>query len=147
MADLAGDFLPPGSLVVSVTDGDGDQTWLRAQGPCLYSFPLVVLVDNGTASAAELFAGSMKSHGRAVLVGEATLGKGSAQALIPAPDGGAHYATTAICELPNGEAVQGTGVTPDIERRGLSRPPPPGFFEEVYPGAKGRGGGAITSSF
>jgi hypothetical protein len=66
--------------------GDGrrrDTVVIRAQGPCLYSFSLVVLVDKGTASAAELFAG-MKSHGRAIIAGQTTV---------------AHYATAPILLL------------------------------------------------
>jgi carboxyl-terminal processing protease len=116
--ELAGDFLPAGALVVTATDGDGDETAYRARGgggdP--YPFPLFLLVDGSTASAAEVFAGALRAHGRAVVVGERTHGKGSAQTLVAAlAEPSAHYATVAAFTLPNGEPIEGCGVRPDIE--------------------------------
>ena len=70
----------------------------------------------GTASAAEILAGCLKAHGRAVVVGERTYGKGSAQAVLPGDAGpGARYATVATFTLPDGEPVEGRGVLPDVE--------------------------------
>ena len=114
--ELAGDFLPLGALLVTLEDTDGDRTAYRSRRPQAYRHPVAILVDRGTASAAELFAGSLKSHGRAVLVGETTYGKGAGQRLFPAPEGsGARTATAASFTLPHGEAVEGRGVSPDIE--------------------------------
>ena len=110
---LAGDFLEQGSHLVTMTDVDGDDTLYRVREPQLYRFPLVLLVDRGTASAAELFAGCLKAHGRATVVGERTYGKGEAQALVASPEGGAVYGTVARFTLPGGLEVQG-GVEPDL---------------------------------
>ncbi len=112
---LAGDFLAEGAVVVTATDGDGDETVYRARRGEAYAFPLVLLVDHLTASAAEIFAGSLQAHGRAVVVGERTYGKGSAQQLLPAA---ARYATVAALTLPGAPAlpIEGRGVQPDVDR-------------------------------
>jgi carboxyl-terminal processing protease len=112
--ELAGDFLEEGSVLVVATDDDGDETVHRARGGALYKFPLVVLVDRRTASAAEVFAGALQAHGRAFIVGEPSYGKGSAQALLSGIDHGVHYATVATLTLPNGAPIEGQGVTPDL---------------------------------
>jgi carboxyl-terminal processing protease len=110
---LAGDFLEPGSVLVTMTDPDGDETVYKARQPHPYAFPVAVLVDHGTASAAELFAGCLKAHGRAVVVGERTYGKGEAQAVVASPEG-AVYGTVASFTLPDGLRVHGAGVEPDL---------------------------------
>ena len=110
---LAADFLEAGSLVAVMTDGDGDETRYRAHGTQPHRFPLALLVDAGTASAAEIFAGSLQAHGRAVLVGDRTYGKGLAQAVVPSP-GGLRYETVATISLPDGRALQGTGLRPEL---------------------------------
>jgi carboxyl-terminal processing protease len=115
--ELAGDFVDHGTVLAVMTDGDGDETVHRARGEALYRLPLAILVDRRTASAAELFAGCLKAHGRAVVVGETTYGKGSAQALLPG-EGAAVYATVARVALPDGAPVQGIGVRPDVEATG-----------------------------
>jgi carboxyl-terminal processing protease len=116
--ELAGDFLPLGALLVTMEDTDGDRTAYRSRRAQSYRHPVGILVDQATASAAELFAGCLKSHGRAVLVGETTYGKGAGQRLLPAQEGpGAHAATAASFTLPHGEEVEGHGVSPDIEAR------------------------------
>jgi carboxyl-terminal processing protease len=112
---LAGDFLDEGAVVVTAVDGDGDETVYRARRGEPYRFPLFLLVDRRTASAAEVFAGCLKAHGRAVIVGERTYGKGTAQQILPglgAP--GAHYATVAAFTLPDGAPLDGRGVEPDL---------------------------------
>lgn len=114
--ELAGDFLPRGAVVVTATDGDGDETIYRARGGDPYTFSLFLLVDHLTASAAEIFAGCLQAHGRAVVVGERTYGKGTAQALVPGFDApGAHYVTVATFALPKGEPIEGRGILPNIE--------------------------------
>jgi carboxyl-terminal processing protease len=116
--ELAGDFLPLGALLVTMDDTDGDRTAHRSRRAQAYHWPVAILVDGGTASAAELFAGCLHSHGRAVLVGATTYGKGQGQRLVPALDGSSAQATTAASfTLPHGEVVDGCGVCPDIEAR------------------------------
>jgi carboxyl-terminal processing protease len=114
--ELAGDFLPDGTLLLTVTDGEGDDTVHRSRQERPYRFPLVVLVDRTTASAAEVFAGALQAHGRATVVGEGTYGKGTAQELLPGPERpGAFYATVATSTLPTGEPIDGHGIRPDVE--------------------------------
>lgn len=116
---LASDFLDEGAEIAVVVDGDGDETVYRARQERLYAFPLAILVDGETASAAEVFAGCLKAHGRAAVLGERTRGKGTAQQLLPGfTEPGAHYATVASVRLPGGEAIEGRGVLPDVELPG-----------------------------
>jgi carboxyl-terminal processing protease len=115
---LAGDFLEPGSTVVTVTDVDGDDIVHVARDPGPIRLPLALLVDAGTASAAELFAGCLKAHGRAVVVGERTYGKGVAQMVVASPEGGAVHGSVGSCTLPGGVRVQGVGVDPDLPAPG-----------------------------
>jgi carboxyl-terminal processing protease len=104
-----------------VIEPDGDEMAFAARQGDPYQFPLALLIDRGTASAAELFAGCLKAHGRAVLVGETTYGKGSIQKLVPGfAEPGAHYATVATFILPNGEPIEGRGVSPHIGLNGGS---------------------------
>lgn len=78
-------------------------------------YPLVVLVNGGSASAAEIVAAALKDHGRAVVVGMQTFGKGSVQTVIPLKNGGALTLTTALYYTKSGESIQITGVKPDIQ--------------------------------
>lgn len=91
--ELAGDFLPSGSVVARVVDGDGDETVHRSWQERPYRFPVTVLVDGDTASAAEMFAGCLAAHGRARVVGGPTRGKDVGQTVIVAPDGATWTAT------------------------------------------------------
>lgn len=112
---LAGDFLDEGAVIARITAADGDETVLEAPAGSTYPFPLVVLVDGGTASAAEVFAGSLQAHGRAVIVGEETYGKGVVQRVMPGAGGqGAVYATVARWAPRGGEGIDGVGVQPDV---------------------------------
>jgi carboxyl-terminal processing protease len=118
---LAADFLPAGTRLAIVVDADGDETLHRSQREHPYEMPVAVLVDRGTASAAELFAASLQVHGRAVVVGERTYGKGSAQQVLPDRGAmGAHYATVATFLRPDGGRLDGRGVVPDVAVRGLT---------------------------
>ena len=76
--------------------------------------PLVVLINNGSASASEIFAGALKDHKRAIILGESSYGKGSVQSIIPLRNGGGMRLTISKYYLPSGESISEVGVTPDI---------------------------------
>jgi carboxyl-terminal processing protease len=110
---LAGDFLDRGLEIVRVVDADGDELVYRSRhgDPC--TIPLALLVDRRTASAAEVFAACLQAHGRALVVGEATWGKGTAQRVISTEEGALH-ATVGRCARPGGAPIDGVGVVPDL---------------------------------
>ena len=81
--------------------------------------PLVVLVNGGSASASEIVAGAVQDHGRAVVLGTKTFGKGSVQTILPVDGGAALRLTTAMYFTPNGRSIQVTGIAPDIEFENL----------------------------
>jgi carboxyl-terminal processing protease len=105
--EILRDLLPAGALVATIEDADGDALTYRARGD-VYPLALAVLVNRGTASAAELFAGCLKAHGRAVIVGETTHGKGTACALIAGS-----FRDVGRVRLPGGVALDVAGVVPD----------------------------------
>ncbi len=76
--------------------------------------PIAVLINNGSASAAEIFAGALKDHKRAVILGENSYGKGSVQSIIPLRNGGGMRLTISKYYLPSGKSISEIGVTPDI---------------------------------
>ena len=76
--------------------------------------PLIVLINNGSASAAEIFAGALKDHKRAIILGESSYGKGSVQSIIPLKNGGGMRLTISKYYLPSGKSISEVGVTPDI---------------------------------
>jgi carboxyl-terminal processing protease len=88
----------------SMAKNDGDEP----------TCPIVVLVNEGTASAAEIVSGALQDNGRAVILGAQTFGKGSVQTVIPLEDGSALKLTTARYYTPNGRSIQAEGITPDI---------------------------------
>jgi len=78
-------------------------------------YPIVILVNGGSASASEIVAGALKDHGRALIIGTQTFGKGSVQTITPLENGGALALTTALYYTKSGNSIQARGVAPDIE--------------------------------
>ena len=106
-------LLEKGEIVF--TKGRSYQHRFQAQpGDVTGGLPIVVLVNKGSASAAEILAGALKDHGRAILIGARTFGKGSVQTIIPFGNNDALKLTTAIYYTPSGASVEG-GIPPDIK--------------------------------
>ena len=72
------------------------------------------MINNGSASASEIFAGALKDHKRAIILGENSYGKGSVQSIIPLKNGGGMRLTISKYYLPSGKSISEVGVTPDI---------------------------------
>lgn len=117
MIDLASDFLPRGHLVVTQVDADGDAIEHRVGRDDPHRFPLVLVVDGDTASAAELFAACLQDHGRAVVVGEPTFGKDTGQVRVARAGGEADHVTVARLQRPSGAEHPGARVIPDVPAR------------------------------
>jgi len=115
--EVASLFLPPGVPVAQVVNKAGQVEILRSAGPGL-DLPVVVLVDEGTASAAELLAGALQDVGIAYVVGTRTYGKGSIQSIIPLSNGGALKLTTGFYLTPAGRQIEARGLRPDKEIEG-----------------------------
>ena len=93
----------------------GERTYTARNGGKALDQSLVLLVDGGTASASEIVAGALQDYKRATLVGEKTFGKGSVQLIYELSDNSRLHVTVAKWFTPNGNAIDGTGLTPDIE--------------------------------
>jgi len=121
---VADDFLNSG--VILTAEGrtpDARFEMDAAPGDLMNGSPIVVLVNSGTASAAEIVSAALKDHGRALLIGHKTYGKGTVQTVIPLQYGGAVKLTTSRYFTPSGGSVQGKGIVPDIVEEGPERQP------------------------
>lgn len=112
---LASEFLPAKTLIVSqaYTDKPTEEYRTDRTGR-LVGIPLSILINEGSASAAEILAGSLKDHGKATLVGKKSFGKGSVQEALDLRDGAGLHVTISKWILPKGKWINGTGVKPDI---------------------------------
>jgi len=103
-------------IIVSI-DGrreEAKQKWPAHPDGTATRYPLIVLVNGGSASGAEIVAGAIQDHGRGILVGTQTFGKGSVQTIIPLKDGSGLRLTTARYYTPSGRSIQAKGIVPDI---------------------------------
>ncbi len=115
--DVCAQFLPPNTKVVSTQGRVPSQQHDYTTSSSIKErprFPLVVLVNEGSASGSEIVAGALKDLRRAVLVGETTFGKGSVQNVVQLPDGSALRFTTAKYYTPSRQVIHGNGVAPNI---------------------------------
>jgi len=111
------DIFLDGGLVVVKTKGrlpDSDMKFSATAGDLAEGTPIIVLVNAGSASASEIVAGALQDHGRAVIMGTTTFGKGSVQTVLPLDKNRALKLTTARYYTPNGLSIQASGINPDI---------------------------------
>jgi carboxyl-terminal processing protease len=116
--DVCGLFLPPRTMVVYTEGRDTSQRreyFTDKNAKPHQNFPVVLLVNSGSASGAEIMAGALKDLNRAILVGETTFGKGSVQSVIQLPDGSALRLTTAKYYTPGKQVIHEKGVVPNIK--------------------------------
>ncbi|HEY8428342.1 MAG TPA: MXAN_5808 family serine peptidase, partial [Sandaracinaceae bacterium] len=112
---VADTFLASGTIVTTSSNDPAqrDEKFARQEGT-EPNYPMVVLVNGGSASASEIVAGALKNHDRALIVGQRTFGKGSVQVLYDYEDGSALKLTIAQYLTPGDVSIQGVGITPDI---------------------------------
>ena len=115
VVDIADIFLPKDEMVLYIEEKDGTQTEYRTENDASYDGPMVVLVNENSASAAEVLSGALKDYERATLIGTTTFGKGIVQSYYNLSDGSGLKITTAHYFTPAGHDIHGVGITPDIE--------------------------------
>lgn len=109
-------FLDQGEIVSTRSRNESDTVRYTAKnGDIAKGLPIVVIINDGSASASEILAGALQDHKRAIILGEKSFGKGSVQTVIPLGGYGAMRLTTARYYTPSGRSIQATGIDPDIE--------------------------------
>ena len=112
------EFLPKGEIIVSTKGRRPSQdvvTKSANTNPDFFDWPMVILINEGSASGSEILAGALKDNKRAVIVGNKSFGKGSVQSVIPLPDGSGLRLTTSKYFTPSGVSIHGKGIIPDVE--------------------------------
>ena len=110
----ASQFLRDGVVVIEMSRDEEERSLKVEEGGVATDIPLAVLVDGGTASAAEIVAGALQDYGRAPLIGESTFGKGAVQLIYDLSDGSSLHVTSAIWLTPKRHQIDGEGLTPDV---------------------------------
>ena len=110
------DFFLDDGEIVSTKGRKTSETrkFFAKKGDQIKGKPIIVLINNGSASASEIFAGALQDHKRAIILGENSYGKGSVQSIIPLRNGGGMRLTISKYYLPSGDSISEVGVTPDI---------------------------------
>lgn len=109
-------FLDKGEIVSTRSRNEEDTVRYTAkEGDITEGLPIVVMINDGSASASEILAGALQDHKRAIILGEKSFGKGSVQTVVPLGKYGAMRLTTARYYTPSGRSIQATGIIPDVE--------------------------------
>ncbi len=139
--EVTGEFLPPGKLIVYTKGRNEKQNVeFKSKGGSFLEKPIVVLINKGTASGAEILSGALQDNNRAVIIGQPSFGKASVQTIIPMRDGSALRLTTAHYYTPNGNLISEKGIQPDIvieETKTISKKEelsPEEIFEQIEKG-------------
>jgi len=113
---ILGWFIKKGSVILIEQEKDGNKIEFKSNGPSTFaSTPLVVLINEGSASASEIVAGALKDNRNSILIGEKSFGKGTVQKIVDMDDGSAIKITVAKWFTPNGTAIHEKGIDPNIE--------------------------------
>jgi carboxyl-terminal processing protease len=112
---IASEFIKSGVVVAQENSDTSKETYSVMRLGGLLDIPMTVLINKGSASAAEILAGALKDHKRATIIGETSFGKGTVQTPEDLPGGAGIHITTARWILPNGDWIHGKGIKPDIE--------------------------------
>ncbi len=112
---VASEFIPKGTVVSQVNSDGTKEDYPVDRNGRLTDIPVVVLIDKGSASAAEIVAGALRDYKRATLVGEQSFGKGSVQTPMDLNGGAGLHITTGKWLLPNGDSINKTGIKPEFE--------------------------------
>ena len=109
------DYILPEGTVVYTMDKAGNREDYTSKASSYKSIPITVLVNENTASAAEIFTGAIRDFDYGTIIGTTTFGKGIVQSTIPLEDGSALKLTTQTYYTPSGDSIQGKGIDPDVE--------------------------------